>query len=389
MTILRLWRNQARPVFLTMHLLYTVGGFIAPLLSEPFLRTPANDSLFGNHTGVSRNQTNLDQMFIYYTRSDSSTPSHLESSGRWPPMGYTPGVRVPSSFQREIRVLSDDSSNAESGRSQFTRSRIHFTYSIITGYLCVVTVAICLLHLKMKRKRTVKYWRDQHLKGSLVADVASIYRSLAVILFIGSTISFSGVETVYSGLLFSYAIEHVGFSSFHGSLLVSMLFTSFAIGRFTIIFLSQCVSNPFHLLICDVIGASAAAFTLAYFTTTSVWALWACTILTGLSVSTMYTMGLLWAKDFLPITATFTSLYTVAFTTGMMVWPVVTSLLMKRRGPAWFAYMNVLMLVCYAVCLAALFCLQRLQLRFKNNSALGQVHKDVNVSASIHSIHTV
>lgn len=417
MTLFRLWRDKSRPIFLSMHLLYTVGGFIAPLLSEPFL-TPKST------VGPACHKNNTERSPISSSHQITSS-AYLAEGGPYMNKLNTSDDRIVTSVLGEsLPNLTADNNgqrNAESlhnksleGLEVFNyssiiepkgktygyeepESRIFITYLILSLYLLTVAISIFILMMYMRNINTGEYWKDnQPSRDPPCSGGTSLYRLLATILFMVFNTHIGGQETLYTGLLFTYAVEHVGFSQTQGSLLVSIFFTAYAAGRFCSIFIGHWVQNALYVLLFNLAGASIASFTLAYFTTTNITILWVCTVIEGLSLSTMYTMGLLWAKDFLPITASFTSLYTIAFTCGMMIWPPLTSSLMKRLGPAWFAYMNVLLVICCATAMIFLGILHRLRYRFKNLSPSEDREVQVRfqskmdiLAQSVHSVNTM
>ena len=407
-TLFRLWGECSRQIFLSMHLLFTVGGFLAPLLSEPFLsptlRPPQAASLENNTSRILRSSAaNLSVPGTPATQSDfryaGGTGNSVvdETNVKLDPL-ISSVYNVTSGGSEHSDLLYNNSSTHTGDPAEYADfqrpSTIWVTYLIMGSYLLIVAAGMLCLLLYMCRHNPGIYWRDAQPRRTLSCrSGTSLFKLLATVLFMAYNVNFGGQETVYSGLLFTFAVKHVGFSVTRGSLLVSMLYTANAVGRFGVILVSHWVPNALHVLGCSVLGCAVACSIMAHFTTTNVCALWAATVLGGLSMSTMYTMGLLWAQDFLPITATFTSLYTIAYTCGMMLWPPLTSYFMKTRGGAWFPYMNLILLINYTAALVFLSLLQRFRHRFKNSEVLEEKVMECKVrrheELMAHSVHSL
>ena len=202
---------------------------------------------------------------------------------------------------------------------------------------------------------------------------------------------FGGQEMTFSGLLFTYATEHVGLSTIEGSLLVSALFACYGIGRIGGMVVAKFIS-PRALLLVDIVCGSVAAFFLTYFTVKSPRALWVCTIVGGLALSTVFCSALIWAREFVPVGGKFTSMYVIAYTTGMMTWPPLTGFLVRERGPEWFPYINLLLVI---GCALFYSCLIGLRLAYKtqltqavlNPSVPSNAHLQINRKLLFTSFH--
>ena len=194
---------------------------------------------------------------------------------------------------------------------------------------------------------------------------------------------------MFSGLLFSFANVNVGLSNVQSSLLLSMLFVCYAGGRFAAIFTAQCLAAR-YLLTINVILALGSTAALSYFNTSSVIALWVCTILFSIGASTIFSTTLLWARDFLALTGRFTSTYVIAYTVGMMTWPALTGYLMQSEGACWFPYMNTMLLTCLGLSFIILCLIHHSRQKdMRSNLRSQSTSEDKDYIASLHSLRGI
>ena len=270
----------------------------------------------------------------------------------------------------------------ESWNPQEYESRIHNAYLIVGVYLFLVAVCNLLLFMQVKKYKRVADLPEK-VKTLFPQKRSKCKQCLAWVLFVLFNVCFGGVETIYSGLLFTFASSHVGMDNAQSSLLVSMLFVSYSIGRFSAVFTTQCIPTHYILLF-DLICGLAAGSTLSYYTMTSATALWICTLLQGIGSSTIFATALLWAKDFVTISGRFTSTYVIAYTVGMMSWPALTGYLLQTVGAQWFPYMGAILSTGCMFWFSILWMLSCTHFQEEENK-----EKQQDLIASLHSLHAV
>ena len=377
-TILHLWGQKSTSLLLGMHVLYTIGGFTVPLLSGPFMTSRQDCPILNtsiNSPCLQQNETAITVDLNISSTSESLSPAMLTPDNQTTALysQFTLPDSTPSNFY-ETSLRCD--------------SNIKYVYLIIGLYAGIVAVLNFITHWKIPVKLEI-------FKGSKRSDhLRKVSRTLTVltyILFIMFNFCFGGQEMTFSGLLFTYATEHVGLSTIEGSLLVSALFACYGIGRIGGMVVAKFIS-PRALLLVDIVCGSVAAFFLAYFTVKSPRALWVCTIVGGLALSTVFCSALIWAREFVPVGGKFTSMYVITYTTGMMTWPPLTGFLVRQRGPQWFPYINVLLVMGCALfysCLIGLRLVYKTQLTqaVLNPSVPSNVHLQINRKLLFTSFH--
>ena len=320
-----------------MHVLYTIGGFIVPLLSEPFMTSRHNCPLLNTSYSATCNavlsQPNTSHMPVDYSDTITSESLSMET--------VTPEDPLTVLCEQLSLLNQTASANLRKTTNYLCNSQIKYVYLIIGLYAGIIAIL-----------NGITYWKSpvklEIIKGDKKRETPrKVSRTLTVltyVLFIMFNFCFGGQEMTFSGLLFTFTTEHVGMSTIEGSLLVSALFACYGLGRLGGMVVAKFVT-PRALLLVDLVCGVIAAFFLAYFTVKSPTAIWVCTIVGGLALSTVFCSALIWARDFVPVGGRFTSVYVIAYTTGMMTWPPLTGFLVRERGPQWFPYINLLLVI--------------------------------------------
>ena len=379
-TILHLWGQKSTSLLLGMHVLYTIGGFTVPLLSEPFM-TSRQDCPILN--------ASISSPCFHHNESAITVDLNINSTSE----SLSPGT-LTSEEQKTVlcgQFTSPDSiaSNFPETRSLRCDSKIKYVYLIIGLYAGIVAVLNGITYWKIPVKLEI-------FKGSKRSEnLRKATQSLTVltyILFIMFNFCFGGQEMTFSGLLFTYATEHVGLSTIEGSLLVSALFacywnwSSWWNGCCEVYQSSRSATCGHSLRLCSCIflGLFHSKRAQGHF--------WVCTIVGGLALSTVFCSALIWAREFVPVGGRFTSIYVIAYTTGMMTWPPLTGFLVRERGPQWFPYINLLLVIGCAIFYS---CLIGLRLAYKtqltravlNPSVPSNVHLQINRKLLFTSFH--
>ncbi len=376
-TILHLWGKKSTSLLLGMHVLYTIGGFIIPLLSEPFMTPRAGCAAAGRlnaSAGVGGAAPCLT-----YTSPESDGLGNL-----------TLIINHTLTDSSQVAAPCSEVNSTADGRTSHHKceSRIKYVYLMVGLYAGVAAVLNGLTYWRSPVKLEVL---KSEKKREVSRQSSPVVMILTYIMFILFNFCFGGQEMMYSGLLFTYSTEHVGMSTIEGSLLVSALFACYGVGRLGGMVVAKFIS-PRALLLVDLVCGSLAALFLAYFTQDSSLALWGCTVVGALALSTVFGSALIWARDFVSVDGKFTSVYVIAYTTGMMVWPPLTGFLVRERGPQWFPYINLLLVISCSLVYGSLIglklaCKRRLQPPVVSRTLPQNGHLQVNRKLLFTSFH--
>ena len=241
------------------------------------------------------------------------------------------------------------------------------------------------------------------------------YRITLIIraLFMLASIFLGGKDVVFNGLVYTYAVQGLNMSVTMATLVLSINFVCYSIGRFASIF----IIDRFALhriiiasLIVTFLSTSLLSISDLWLSADSdrrVYILWISTCLAGVSFSPIFACLLLWADSMLRITPHFTSATIVANLIGITVWPTTAAYLMAQYSVTWFSHMNTLLSLAMVICCIILRYVQYVheiesslressefkmpfvneQNKHKPDVLLSRLHHDY--SASLHSIHGI
>ncbi len=335
-----------------------------PLLSEPFMTSrqscPPVDDTHSATCPTGYHILNISEPALNLT-STPNTVNHIVGDSTFTDKNSTIlNVRFAAQSMKEVISIRDTTSvmcypsstsnnqtptpvelTLPQSETSQCKTKVKYVYLIVGLY----AVIICILNVIMYCKSSVKLEVSKaEKKQDHTKRVSPALTILTYLLFVMFNFCFGGQEMTYSGLLFTFTTEHMDLSTIQGSLMVSCLFACYGAGRLGGMVVARYIS-PRALLLIDITCGAIAAFILAYFTTNNILAVWVCTVVGGLSLSTVFCSALIWARDFVPVSGCFTSAYVIAYTTGMMTWPPLTGFLVRERGPQWFPYINLALLM--------------------------------------------
>ena len=169
---------------------------------------------------------------------------------------------------------------------------------------------------------------------------AGVFRQHRLLLILMALLFFLhvGAEVAFSGFIFSYAEAVELGSEAAASLLNSLFWGGFVVGRVLAIPLSMRVASR-TILLADLIFASAS---LAFLVLLSDWSpsIWIGTFAFGLAVASLFATSFNYTEERAPITSGVTSLFLIGASLGSMTIPWVIGRLFDSRGPDWVVYVT-------------------------------------------------
>lgn len=254
-----------------IHLGYGVGGFIAPLIANPFL---ADTITTGPNTSLT-----------------TSNASELLASS----------TTMPTTTVTEV----------------ISPSRIQYTYVTIG----VITMAVaCILYFYQFRtsrhhKRhtnqlkiggkdltTSRRWLDM-INPASCADGNFCFGSLILFCLFLKYFVYTAGDRGFSTFIRSYSIDHLEFSKDDASYLNTIYWIFYAVGRFVAFILTRWVSVTYIMPI-ESVCMVGVAIGLSTFGTYSQTALWILTGMTGFFLGPMFPSGMAWGGLHIEMTGT-------------------------------------------------------------------------------------
>ncbi|KAK6192066.1 hypothetical protein SNE40_003610 [Patella caerulea] len=320
------WGAEGHSYLQIMNFMFAVGGLIAPLITEPFLSKPPDDSMDDSSVIPSTESSNITSMFPVLTNTslfsdgfnNYSDVKHVESSG-------------------EIRLI--------------------YAY-IISGLLAFhASLPFLVLFLKEKmQKKTIKKLKPDNTEKPRKRDLPLGYFILTLV-FINAIYFFDcAVEDTFSGYLLTFVVMQLKWSKSRGSQVTSVYWGSFAVLRFIGIFLIRFLTPVKWLFI----FTSALTISLFGFFLCAKYELhigvWLFTALVGASISIIFATGLNWIEQsVLRLTGKVLSSIIIAGACGSMLNPLIIGHLMQKFTPMWFCYLFLAEIILYFLFFVILF----------------------------------
>ena len=370
--ILRLWRSRSSPFLLGLHVLFTCGCVLAPLIAEPFLSEHterAGPSSFMRR--IENNRTSLP--FLPCSGSETNITDY---------------EMIVNISDNGLLHEYDDSKGCSVELSS-SKSVIYKAYAITGGYIVLIGIFNLIFYI-CYRNHQLESPDEKQANVPVIRNLQWLkYTSWG--LFMLFTMCFGGVENIYMGFLYTFANSHIGMDTSDSAELAAGTFAAFAVGRLLSLFFTKCLQIRVIIslyLSCAVVGSVA----LACQTHPSVIGIWICVVMVYLGIAPLFGSCLVWAGDYIPVSGRFTSTYVVGYTTGMMTWPLLTGYLIENSGGAWFTYIATGLL---GGCVLVVILLWTIRLTMLSKPVVTVVSlgesklREEGVFASMRSIHTI
>ncbi|XP_033763195.1 sodium-dependent glucose transporter 1B-like [Pecten maximus] len=260
------WKEKSASPMHIIHLGYGVGGFIAPLLANPYLAVTET---------VGPNKTNSSILNI----SVISTTS------------------VPSTTT--IDVISS--------------SRIEYAYFFAAGIAALIASVLYLYQCKTSQRLNrdkeetvdrklakVRKWRDM-INPASCADGNFCFGSLILVTLFLKYFVYTACDRMYSTFIRSYSIDQLDFSSDDASYLNTLYWIFYAVGRFVGFISTRWISVKILLVIESVclVCVCVGLYTVGTYSQTALWVL---TGMAGFFIGPIFPSGIAWGHLHIELT---------------------------------------------------------------------------------------
>lgn len=307
------WKEKSGPSLQTLNLMATIGYTLGPLVIKPFLAHKQN-------------------IFINVTDFHNVTHSHDRAD-------------VNASHVMSV--------------SETVGSKIEYAYMILAGYELIISILLfaifvydgCPWRLKSSEKD------EEEESGTKLNNRTFIIK--ICILYFFFNIFYCGVEVGYAGLLSTFAVKYLGWSSNDGANVTAVLQGSNVVITLLAVFLAKVV-RPELMLAFNLLVVILSMVVLSLLAHVHPAVLWASTGGLGVGYATIMPASYTWVNNFMPVTGAFSSAYWSGFFVGFMIIPALTGFLFEKVHPMWLAYMtgicSVAMLVVFTIINFVLYC---------------------------------
>ena len=320
--IIRLWSNHKlkEPLLLGMHAVWSVGAFTGPFLVSPFL---------------------------------ADLPKGLESSSQ-----FNGTTEYNISTIENVTVFEDE--------DIFSFDEIKYPY-IITG--CVVTVSslfflvsyfFCKDQGRLTRSKTMN---DYH--GQKSGEVLSFKIPMLVMQFLFFFL-YTWYVYIPGSLLSTFVIEGLNWSIYDGPLLMSVYWGSQGIGRIVNIPISFCM-KPLMMLCINMIICVVAHIIMFTAVLTIDKLLWISTAMSGFSMGTLFSFGILWVSEYMHISGAMGAFFLIVISIGGMTGPPLAGYLFEYSSHMWIIYLSCIASVVQAIVFLLMLVFVRIHKKWTNN----------------------
>ena len=290
--------------------MFAFGGIISPLISAPFLSKP---DIF-NETSIILNGSNSANESINYglmsANFTDSQPTLVSLSGH---------------VQNITLELTED-------------SEFYKAYTITA--VLTLTSAIPFLVLLCRSDETTCPTSQNHQSEDKQAEKISNHLKIPVLVILCVVIAmYTATEDTFAGFLTTFTVKHFNWSKTKGAFATSVFWTSFAVGRFSGIFIVN-LFRQVRLLYVYVMMINAAFVCLLV---TSIYhideGIWLASAICGFGMSIFFPMFYSWVEEtFFHVDGKLTALIMTCACIGVIINPIILSRVMDT-SPIWFGYM--------------------------------------------------
>ncbi|KAJ8320538.1 hypothetical protein KUTeg_002125 [Tegillarca granosa] len=301
-----------------VHLGYGTGGFLAPLIVNPFLADFAT-------SGTSNSTDQVDT-----TNSISSTVTH--------------------STRRSTEIA-----NVTSSITSAPVSRIEYAYIIIACYTFFLSLIYFVYQCKENRNRTSEHNESDsnksnanklHQKRRLIdminpascADGNFCFGALILGFLFLRFFGIVGADRTGGTFLRSYAVDQLHFSKDDGSYINTAYWVSYSVGRLIGFIAARWV--PIRvIMVIEGIGTMLVGICLRLFALDNQIALWVLAVLMGLFLGPMFPTGIAWGDYHIDMTGMAIMFVMLGSASGGFTFLKVCGYSYEKYGPETFTYL--------------------------------------------------
>lgn len=312
------WLDKSASPMHIVHLGYGTGGFLAPLIVNPFLADFAT-------SGTSNSTDQVDT-----TNSISSTVTH--------------------STRRSTEIA-----NVTSSITSAPVSRIEYAYIIIACYTFFLSLIYFVYQCKENRNRTSEHNESDsnksnanklHQKRRLIDMInpascddgnfcfGALILGFLFLRFFGIV----GADRTGGTFLRSYAVDQLHFSKDDGSYINTAYWVSYSVGRLIGFIAARWV--PIRvIMVIEGIGTMLVGICLRLFALDNQIALWVLAVLMGLFLGPMFPTGIAWGDYHIDMTGMAIMFVMLGSASGGFTFLKVCGYSYEKYGPETFTYL--------------------------------------------------
>ena len=308
-----------------------VGAVLSPIIVSPFLADRAT---------ICADNIDIIQNSIY------TKVSHGNARGYVIPEIKQNGT---SNLQTDILQTTAQSVemlvNCNTTVSVVGETGIHYSY-IIMGVVCMLAALPFFFTYRMEKRReeqekkevseeahvSLQTFRSAELQ---VPDEKPDHESKPYVILVSIMIFVfyvlvGGIEDAFPGMISTFSVERLGWTSKMGSILTSLYFGAMAATRLILLFVSKFIKAEILLFVhLAILMASMVALVFAVDQNEAV--IWVCTAAFGVGQASVFASSFTWFSRYVSMTGKMTALVTIAYFSGTMSFPPIVGALIHSK----------------------------------------------------------
>lgn len=300
-----------------LHFVFALGGIISPIISAPFLYKLDTT----NQTVPPLIQLNNNSMM------NSTGYSYVNATNSIGKHQFDELANMSTVFSNEPMFNPVDD-----GESQVYKAYM------VTAFMCFSSsIPFLVLYLQRNESKcpTSKTQTDEHPKENI-----SIRLKISVLVILSLIIAaYTAMEDTYAGFLMTFTVKHLNWTKPQGSFATSVFWTSFAVGRFSGIFIVNFFRQARLLRVYSLMIITSFICLVA----TSFYhigeGVWIASVITGFAMSIFFPIFFSWTEErFFHVDGKITALIMTTAMIGVIINPIILSRVMDTK-PIWFGYL--------------------------------------------------
>ncbi|ESP04278.1 hypothetical protein LOTGIDRAFT_237460 [Lottia gigantea] len=309
--VVRVWKSESRPYMFIVHLGFSIGALISPLITEPFL--VPKDSL------VPIVRPTKHPYYLCQLQFETHNNSKYE-------LTYNK-----STFDPSLCV----GFNQTDANTEVWDIKLQYAF-VISSVLAVVTSIPFLV----KSCKKIKSKEEHNLVPDEVWPVPPVHYVFSILLVMFMYICNTGIEDAFSAFLMTFVVEQLDWTKSQGALVSSTFWGALITMRVLVIFVADLLSPAkliliaMSFLVTSLVGLLVCA---QYFVHTGIW-VFVC--VAGGAISILFPTGIsLTDQELVPVNGKVSSFILVAGAIGLLCNPVVLGFLIQEFSALYFCYL--------------------------------------------------
>ena len=338
--VLQTWRKDCKPYYQALHFTFALGAFLSPLVMEPFIGQHQSPGIRNqNHNRTARLHASLNITSLEALAAHGSVLMDAPIIGQLNSAEYrqsTTAEYAPPKTKEFIQSKTSTAKNHLVGE----RPRIYIPFAIFGAFAIVIAIPLAILRLQealsksnakdgsMAKKNIDKTEEEKPTEVS--KEDGTILRVLAI----GGASMFCfcdlATQDVFSGLVATFSVLFLDWSAKEGSLVTSIYWGSYGVGRLLAVPVSKFVM-PMKMLGALLVILLGSAIALVSGITASHIVLWVCAGTLGLAQGPLQPTNTLCLDRYVQVIGRIASLLLLLGSLGGMSMPPIVGYFFKQK----------------------------------------------------------